>query len=310
MISSIFGKTKPINYIILLVFLFAFYWFVHLVMFQQSYALDQLFGQSVILGCLMLSIFLVNFITNRNKITGSNSLSILLYTLLIVFFPRVLLDSNAIFCSFFILLAVRRLLSLRSFKNVKLKIFDASAWILIASLFYDWALLYLLLVFVAIYFYQSKNIRNWLVPFVAIIAMYIITTAILVLLKDPYFLSDHYTFNMVIKPSYFKDFENVAYLFLYVFVVLLSGIISYIRFGNIGLNWLMSMRLVLYLFLFGLLIFLFKSSSGDHPIILTFFPSVVFMTTYLETIKKDRVKELVLISVIVLPFIVLLSRIF
>ncbi|GGW43667.1 hypothetical protein GCM10007383_30260 [Arenibacter certesii] len=279
-------------------------------MFQQTYTVDQLFEQSVILGCLMLSIFLVNFITNRNKITGSNSLSILFYTLLIVFFPRVLLDSDAIFCSFFILLAVRRLLSLRSFKEVKLKIFDASVWILIASLFYDWALLYLLLVFVAIYFYQAKNIRNWLIPFVAIIAMSIITLAILVLLKDPYFLSDHYVFNMVITPSYFNDFENVAYLFLYVFIVLLSGLISYIRLGNVGLNWLMSMRLVLYLFLVGLVIFLFKSSSEHHPIMLTFFPSVVFMTTYLETIKKDRVKELVLISVIVLPFIVLLSRIF
>lgn len=310
MISSIFGKTKPINYIILFVFLFGFYWSVHLLMFQRRYGLDQLLGQTAILGCLMFSIFLVNFITKKNKITGSNSLSILFYTLLIVVFPEVLLDSNAILCSFFILLSIRRLLSLRSLKTIKLKIFDATLWIMVASLFYDWALLYLILVFVAIYFYQPKNIRNWLIPFVAISTMAIITIAILVLINNPYYLNEHYNFDLDFNTPYFNDFGVLSLLFVYILLVFLCGFLGYIKLGNMGVGRLVSMRLVLYHFLIGLLIYFFKSSSENHPIMITFFPAVVFMTTYMETIKKERIKELVLITIIILPFIVLLTHIF
>ncbi|MCM4167847.1 hypothetical protein KCTC52924_01339 [Arenibacter antarcticus] len=310
MISTIFGKTKPINYIILLVFLFGFYWFVHLVMFQRTYVLEQLLGHLVILGCLMFSIFLVNFITRRNKITGSNSLSILFYTLLIVVFPEVLLDSNAIFCSFFILLAVRRLLSLRSLKNIKLKIFDATLWIMVSSLFYDWAIMYLLLVFVAIYFYQPKNIRNWIVPFVAIFTMFIIMMATLALINNPYYLLDHYNFKLDISSDYFTDIGVGSYLFFYILIVFLSGFIGYIKLGNVGLGKLVSMRLVLYLFLIGLAVYFLKSSSDNHPILITFFPAVVFTASYVESIKRDRIKELVLLAIIMLPFIVLLTRIF
>jgi hypothetical protein len=229
---------------------------------------------------------------------------------LIVVFPEVLLDSNAILCSFFILLAVRRLLSLRSLKNIKLKIFDATLWIMVASLFYDWALMYLLLVFVAIYFYQPKNIRNWLIPFVSIFTMSIITFAILALINNPYYLSEHYNFNFDIKTGNFNDFKVGAYLFFYVFIVLLSGFLGYIKLGNVGVGRLVSMRLILYLFLIGLLIYLFKSSLDNHPIMITFFPAVVFMASYVETIKRDRIKELVLLTVIIIPFIVLLTHLF
>lgn len=310
MISGIFGKTKPITYLIFFVFLFGFYWFVHLVMFQKSYGLDQLLGHSVILACLMASIFLVNFISGRNKITGSHSLAMLFYTLLIVVFPEVLLDSNAILCNLFLLLAIRRLLSLRSLKDVKLKIFDASFWIMIASLFYDWAIVFLLLVFLAIYFYQPKNIRNWLIPFVAFFAITIIAMAVLLLMKDPYYLLNHYNFNLTVDTSYFKDYWVGAYLVIYILVVSLSGILGYVRLGTLGLGKLLSIRLVLYMFILGLLLFLLKSSSESHPILITFFPAVVFIATYIETIEKERSKELVLLSLIILPFIVLLTTIF
>ena len=48
---------------------------------------------------------------------------------------------------------------MRSSRETKFKIFDATIWILVSSLFYDWALLYLILVYAAIYFYEPKNVR-------------------------------------------------------------------------------------------------------------------------------------------------------
>ncbi|MBC8766901.1 hypothetical protein H4O18_02745 [Arenibacter sp. BSSL-BM3] len=309
MISSIFGRTKPINYIILLVFLFFFYWFVHFFLFQKSYSPEQILGQTAILGFLSFSIFVVNFITLRNKITGGNSLAILFYTLLIVLFPEVLTDSNAILCSFFLLLAIRRILSFRSLKNIKLKIFDATFWILIASLFYDWAILYLIMVVIAIYFYDPKNIRNWLVPFAAIIAMFLIMLAVLVLSNNMDFLWNHYFFDFKFNAVYFYDWSNSTLLFLYVFTVLLCGFLAFLKLGNVGVGKLVTMRLILVLFLIGLLVKILKSSPDTHPILITFFPAVVFITTYVQSIKKDSIREIVLMASVIIPFIVLLTNI-
>ena len=308
MISSIFGRTKPINYIILLVFLFFFYWFVHFFMFQKSYSPEQLLGQTVILGFLSFSIFVVNFIVLRNKITGGNSLAILFYTLLIVLFPEVLIDSNAILCSFFLLLSIRRILSFRSLKNIKLKIFDATFWILIASLFYDWAILYLVVVIVAIYFYEPKNITNWLVPFTAIIAMVLIMLAVLALGNNMDFLRDHYYFDFQFNAVYFYDWSNSTILFLYVSIVLLCGFLAFLKLGSVGVGKIVTMRLVVLFFFIGLLVKVLKSAPNPLPILITFFPAVVFITTYVQSIKKDSIREIVLMASVIVPFIVFLTN--
>jgi hypothetical protein len=46
------------------------------------------------------------------------------------------------------LLALRRLISLQSMKASKEKIFDASLWVFIASLFHFWSILFIVLIFI------------------------------------------------------------------------------------------------------------------------------------------------------------------
>ena len=309
MISSLFGKTKPINYIIILVFLFGFYWIVHLFLFQKSYGPEELLRQGLILGCLMFTIFLVDFILKRNKLSKINSLALMYYILLIVVFPEVLMDSNVIFCNFFLLLSLRRILSLRSHKDIKLKLFDATLWIMVASLFFEWALLYLIFILVAIYFYEARNIRNWLVPLVAAITFVLITVAVLVLRNDPNFLFGHYDFEYGFNPVVFFEGGNGLILILYVFFVLFSGFMAYLKLGTIGIGKLVTMRLVLLFFVIGLIINLLDASMGNHPILITFFSAIVFITTYVETIKKDRIREIVLLVSLILPFFVLITNI-
>ena len=196
MISSVFGKTKPVNYIILLAFLFLFYWYVQLMVFQLDISSTTIFQQGLVAGVLLFMIFLVNFIVRRNQINEANSYAILFFTLLFVVFPEVFRDNNAILCCLFVLLATRRLISLRTLKKVPQKIFDATLWVLVASLFYDWAVLFLIAVYAALYFYQSKGIKNWLIPFVAFLTMAMITTSWLVMTNRLDFLEEHYLFTI------------------------------------------------------------------------------------------------------------------
>ncbi len=309
MISSIFGKTKPINYIIVLSFLFVFYWFVHFFLFERVYSPLQLLLQAIAFLLLMFSFFIVNFITKRNKITGTNSFSLLFYFLLMLVFPKTIADNNTIFCSFFLLLAVRRLISMKSLKNVKLKIFDASIWIMVSSLFYDWALLFLLVVFAAIYIYEPKNIRNWLVPFAALFAVFMISYSILILAGYPNFLVTHYKFNFQFNTTYFLDWGNGSKLIIYVLITFVTAVLAFLKLGSAGLGKIASMRLIALYFIVGLVLKVLTTTSDAYPILITFFPAVVFFTNYIESIRKANIKEIVLMASIVIPLLVFLVEV-
>jgi hypothetical protein len=308
MISSIFGKTKPFNYVILLTFLFVFYGVAVFLLFSIPYQQDILFEQIFSLAALLFLIFLINFVVKRNKITETNSFAILFFTLLIVLFPEVLLDNNGILCTFFLLLAIRKLLSIKSLKKIKLKIFDASIWIVVSSLFYDWALLYMLLVFITIYLYQPKNIRNWLIPFIGFLTVAFVSYGVLTLLNKQDFIVNHYVFSINITSDFILEWKNSLKLLLYILASLILFILTFLKLSKSGQVRINTMRLIAIFFFMGLIITLLESFNEVTPILITFFPTSVFLTIYIENMKRSKLKEAVLILTVIIPFIVLFIR--
>jgi hypothetical protein len=141
-------------------------------LYQNSGAINAKYGfgfisNSVLIILLLTSFFLMNFMTKRNGLTKDSSYTILFFLLLLLLFPSIFADSKLLFANFFLLMAMRRLLSLQTLKSPKEKIFDASMWIFIASLFHFWCILFVILVYVSIIFHVSRDYRNWLLPFVA-----------------------------------------------------------------------------------------------------------------------------------------------
>jgi hypothetical protein len=49
------------------------------------------------------------------------------------------------------------------------------------------------------------------------------------------------------------------------------------------------------------------SSEDTNPILLTFFPAAILFTNYVETLKRDNIREIVLMFSVFVPFIVFLS---
>tara|TARA_R110002167_G_scaffold206691_14_gene410781 strand:- start:1363 stop:2301 length:939 start_codon:yes stop_codon:yes gene_type:complete len=304
MISSFFNKTKPINYIILLTFIFVLYWVVHFFVFDKTYTPEQMLWQILILGVLLFGFFIVNFIVKRNKVADSNSYTILFFALLYLVFPEAMLDNNIIICNFFLLLGFRRLISIRSLKNIKSKIFDATLWIVVSSIFYDWAILFLLLVFMAIYMYEPKNFRNWLVPFTAIFAVAMIAYTVLILANQTEFVLEHYKFSYSFDNDYLLKWGKSAKLFLYVISISIVGLLSFLKLGKAGMGKVATMRLIAVSFLLGLLMLMLAPTNNVYIIMVTFFPASVFLTKYIESINRPNIKEIVLMLTIFIPFMV------
>ncbi len=294
MISSFFGKTKPINYIVLAIILFLFY-FTNVFFQLGEQRINEVITLEILLfAALLLSIFIINQIVRTEKATESNSYAMVFFVLLVVTFSDELVLQNVIFANFFLLLAFWRILSIKSIRNVKHKIFDASLLIALASLFYDWALAFMFLVFFVIGVYDRKTFKNWLVPFIGMGTIFILTFTVLKLKGSLDFFEGHYQFSLgLFTTKSFFQVLNIKTL-IYLILTIIVSVLVFVRLRNVSGGKLLLLRIVFLIFVLGTGIILFTPADAS-PVLVTFFPAAVFFTNYFESIKKRRLQEMVLI---------------
>ncbi|QBA65416.1 hypothetical protein [Muriicola soli] len=304
MISGIFGKTKPINYVLLLGLLSLIYWF------SSFYYTDILkepidfLTQAFVLIILLFSVLVLDFVVNRNQITNTNAYTALYFVLLVLIFPSSVLDPDAIGCNFFLILASRRLISLRSLKYMKLKILDASLWVMAASIFYSWSLLFLILVFIAIYIYEPKSLKNWLVPLVGITSFVLIWNAILILAGKEGFFLEHYSFNIGDWKEMLQNWTLSSKLILFIVLITITGLAVFLKSGKLGLGRIINLRVISIYLTLSFLVVILSLTDGKFPILITFFPAAVFLGKYTEMIKRKNIRELSLSGAMLLSILI------
>ena len=234
---------------------------------------------------------------------------ILFYFLFLLFFPSVLNNINIIASNFFILLALRRLISLQSLKASKEKIFDASLWIFIASMFHFWCVLYIVLVFISILFHVSRDYRNWVLPFIALFAVGIVFT----------FFSMHSNKNIIeiittnattnFEIDYFTNkYQNAAFS-IYLTVALFFLVSMFSSLSNKPLLMQTSFKKIIASFCIGLFIFILSSQKSNDLLVFTFAPLAIMATSHIEIKQLKLKQEMVLVVLIICSFFAFFSQI-
>lgn len=305
MISSFFSKTKPITYVVLLLFLTAFYFLLQFLENHLSLSSKNLWPQLLAILALILSVFVIDDMVKREKITGQSSFAILFFVLLMLVFPQTLLENEMVWANLFVLLSIKKLLEAKEAKNLKHKIFDATLFLCVSSLFHKWTVLYFILVLFSLNTYGGKNAKNWMAPLMGVLAFLIVAIAMLLLSDNEGFLSEHYNF----AEFGIANLEALSILSLkkILFLVLMVGfaIFDLIKYRKKGGGKLIMMRMLLLYFVLVVPV-LVLTEETTNPILLAFFPAAVFLGNYMETIKRKRLKELVLIFFIALPIFMFL----
>ena len=142
MLANFFGKSKPINFIVIIGIFFGFY---SLALFT-GVSFNKLSGAFVFKGVGIFLFFLIifffsNFIVTKNNLTFDNSYAFLFLILFISFFCPEFLEIKALVLFLLHLLFLRKVYSLQSTKSVFQKLFDSRflAWNIIyyRTLFYS-----------------------------------------------------------------------------------------------------------------------------------------------------------------------------
>ncbi|GAK98687.1 hypothetical protein JCM19314_2718 [Nonlabens ulvanivorans] len=162
MLSTFFSTSRPVHY--LMVFIIVVLTVLITILWDPQRQWWELIAILILSGSLAL----VEFIVSKNDLTPSSSYVLWCATILSLTYLAFKVPLHIMVALFFVLLAIRRLLSLKTGHSIIKKIFDATFWIAVATVFYHWSALLYLLVFVSIFLYVRNDFRHWATPFIAL----------------------------------------------------------------------------------------------------------------------------------------------
>lgn len=306
MLTSFFSKSKPINFLAVLLFMSVFYILANFgAMFEDLY-LRVLFKKLGVLLCFLIGIYVLNFIAKKNDLTKRSAFKIIIFAAFSVSFPEILRDNQVIVANLCVLLALRRILSLKSHKEVQKKIFDATFWICIASLFYFWSVLFLIIVYSGILVHTGGYFKNWLIPPIAFLGVFALVTSF-----DIVVYGNFYTFYDWYQDSLF-DFSKYQEPSLLMPLSIILALALWTLFYYFGLMQKASINsrptyvLVLLTLLVSLGIALLSPDKDGRELLFFFVPLAIITSNYFEN-KKDKIfKELLLFVIILMPLLIII----
>jgi hypothetical protein len=290
MIASLFSKTRPINYVLIFIMLISCFFVYQLQVPNEVFTSGDLFSKIGIFTLLLLSFFLLNFISLKNALTQNDNYAILLFLIFILIFPSVLDNLKIVLSNVFLLLALRRLISLKTLNFSKEKIFDASFWIFISAIFHFWSILYVILVFISIIFHSGKDYKNWILPFVAFLCVWVLYIATSLLMFDNYSINMavfHVSFNFF---NFKNVYQNIA-LASFVSIAVLFFASQTIDYQNKPLNMQSSYKQVYFAFLLAVGIYVFSTNKSNDLLIYTFAPLAILGANMFEKMENSIYKE-------------------
>lgn len=308
MITSLFRKSTPLNYALVILLVLVFFFLYQFKVSEWAGSAIGIVQKTGLLILLLASLLISNFIAKKNGMSKDSTYTVLFYFLLLLFFPSVLDNPNLILSNFFILLSLRRLISLQTLKSPKEKIFDASLWVFVATLFHFWSILFIILVFAGILFHVARDYRNWFLPFVAFFAVAVIFILFATIVDKSLIANFLQSTTTNFEINYFKNnYQNLA-LSIYVAVALffLVSLVSTLSSRPVMLH--SSYKKIITSFFIGIAIFLVSANKSNDLLLFTFAPLAIMATSHIEIPQAKLRQEIVLYVFIFCSFFAFFSQ--
>lgn len=312
MLTSFFGNSRPVNFVLLGGFILLGYLFRGIFNVEVPNSAISISSHIGLFVLSVLSMLLLDFVVTKNKLTKPNTFSVLFFTCFMVMLPVIFLHWKIILSNFFLLLAMRRVISLRKDTNSSKKILDASIWITVASLFYFWSVIFFIPLWMAVIKKPNTDYKQILTPFTGFFAVFIINTAYHLLVFD----SIEWIFKW--KESISLDFSVYNHVEILIPVTVIfafyiwCGISEIIKLPSLSLKDRPSHSLMLYISFFTFLIALAAPEKTGAEMLFVLAPISIITTNYFENkgigfVQKDAFefwfKEILLWLVLVLAVV-------
>ena len=241
---------------------------------------------------LFFTLLLLHQIDRWNELTETkNSYSIAFFSIFVVLFPSVFAEPNLIGANLLIVIALWRVLTLKTGEGIAQKLFDTSLLIVCASLLHYWALLF-----------GAQKRRYWFIPLLAIVVVAILAGSVTLVVNSYYpVIPFLYTSVTEYKWTYLEIFHNyyIPYLVALVCLVVLLLISLIIYYFKRSYHTISSLIVIQFLWVsIGVAVL-----SGE--VLYSFAPIAVLFALYIEKIRVWWLKETLLWLMLSLPAVFL-----
>ena len=295
MLANFLNKSKPINFIGLLILFFVSlsYAFYTTILTESSYS-NMLLKFGALTLFFLVIFFFFNFVNSKNRLTFDNSYAYFLFSILLIAVLAELLNYSILIKTIIYLLFLRKIYSLRSNRNVTEKLFDSGFWLGIFFIIEPLSILLFILAYSAIFLHNKITIRTLLTPIIGFISPLIIYFAYNFWFDKTEELNSLFYFDM--KPD-LEFYSSTKYLwlvyttfFLTVFAIIFKSATTLSINNRFRRNWII---LIINFFLMLLFIFLTPEKNGSE-LIYILFPTSIILANGVELIKKKIIKNIVL----------------
>ncbi|MAP54398.1 DUF6427 family protein [Altibacter sp.] len=303
MLTSFFGKSNPVNYLLLAIFIFLGFLVTLLHGLPEVFSWSFAMRSVVAIILCIFSMLLVDFIIRKNGLTRSNTYGILFFSCFLVMFPAVFSEVDILLANVFLLLGTRRILSLKSEKNTEKKVLDATLWITIAAFFYFYAILFFAVLVIAILRKKHTTYKHTLIPLVGFFGVFVVVTAYKYLSEDSF--DWYFSWRKGISLD-FSKYNSAAILIpttVLLTLMVWTGVHRVLSFSSVSKKERPNYLLMVFMAGIAMVMALASPVKTGAEVLFLLAPSAIIITNYIENLKEFWFKELLVALTILLPIV-------
>jgi len=308
MLANFLGKSKPINFIILLMLFICIFAGSSFSVFSNT-AFDFSFVFKIVsfLALYLFIFFYYNFIVTKNNLTRDNFYAFFTFTILLSYFIPSLSDFKTLIFFLLYVLLLRKIYSLKSEKNTLQKLFDSGFWLSILFIQEPFSAVFGVLIYMAIFLRQKSVINTLIAPIIGFITPLIIYFTYCFWFDKSYLFTNLFYFDTL--DSFVFNSENTYYwIALVVFALsMISIFLKSPKVFSVNNSFRKSWILLIMNFLAGLFFALFIPNKNDSELLFLLFPAAIIIANGLESVSSNFIKNIVfallIASAIGIPFL-------
>ena len=307
MLANFLGKSKPINFIILLsLFIGVFIGNSFSLFSNTGFELSLLFKSTCFLGLNLVIFFFFNFVVTKNNLTLDNFYAFFTFTILLSYFIAITHSAKTLITLLLYLVFIRKIYSLKSKKNTLQKLFDSGFWLSILFIIEPFTAVFSVLIYSGIFLHQKSVSNTLIAPIIGfLIPLIIYFTYCLWFDKLYVFINLFYfdTFSsFIFKPENTYYWVIAFILALSVMAIFLKSPKAFSVKNSFRKSWILLIINLLVALTFALLV----PNKNNTELLFLLFPAAIIIANGFESIGSNFIKNILFVlflaSAIVLPF--------
>jgi hypothetical protein len=308
MLANFLGKSKPINFIILLSLFIGLFLFTSFSLFYNDrFEFSFLFKITSSIAFYLIIFFFSNFIVSKNNLTLDNSYAFFIFTVLLSYFLSTITTLKILIIILLYTLLLRKIYSLKSPKKILSKLFDSGFWLGVLFILEPPSAVFVVLIYAAIFLHQKTIINNLIVPIVGLL------TPLIIYFTYCFWFDKLYLFTNLF---YFETFHSKVlysennFYWVSVFIIAISVISLFLKSPkafSINNSFKKSWILLIVNLTIALFFALFIPKKNGMEFLFLIFPASVIIANGLESVQNNLIKNVFIIillaSAIIFPFL-------